>query len=87
MRQVSSRITERGQATIPVEVRRLLGLEPRDRIVFVIGENGIQVTRGTSTVDRTAGILHTDRRSRGVRELRVAAEVAMARDAMRRTAS
>ncbi len=87
MRQASSRITERGQATIPVEVRRLLGLEPHDRIVFVISENGVQVMRGTSTVDRTAGILRTNRRSRGVQELRVAAEIAIARDAMRQTAS
>lgn len=87
MRQVSSRITERGQATIPVEVRRLLGLEPHDRIVFVIGEEGVQVTRGTSTVDRTAGALRTDRRPRGVRELRIAAEIAIARDTLRRTAS
>ncbi len=87
MRQVSSRITERGQATIPVEVRRLLGLEPHDRIVFVIGEDGVQVARGTSAVDRTAGAMRSSKQRRGVREVRVAAEIAIARDAVRRTAS
>jgi len=87
MRQVSSRITERGQATIPVEVRRLLGFEPHDRVVFVIGEDGVQLTRGTSAVDRTAGAMRSNQRPRRARELRVAAEIAIARDAVRRTAS
>ena len=33
-------LTSKGQITIPVEVRRKLGLKPGDRVRFVEGENG-----------------------------------------------
>lgn len=84
MRQVSSRITVRGQATIPVEVRRVLGLEPHDRIVFVIEGDSVRVQRGTSVVGRTAGALRSEVASAGVAELRTAAEITIARETIAR---
>lgn len=33
-------VTSKGQITIPIEVRRKLGLKPGDRMRFVEGENG-----------------------------------------------
>lgn len=33
-------ITSKGQITIPIEVRRKLGLKPGDRVRFVESENG-----------------------------------------------
>jgi AbrB family looped-hinge helix DNA binding protein len=36
----SSTITSKGQITIPVEVRRSLGLQKGDRVVFEIDEGG-----------------------------------------------
>jgi AbrB family looped-hinge helix DNA binding protein len=84
MRQISSRITERGQATIPAEVRRLLGLVPHDRIVFEIEGDDVRVRRATSAVSRTAGALRTDIAGRGVTELRAAAETAFARETITR---
>jgi len=32
----ATRITQKGQVTIPVAVRRSLGLKPRDRVVFTV---------------------------------------------------
>lgn len=84
MRQVSSRITERGQATIPAEVRRLLGLGAHDRIVFEIEGDGVRVRRATSAVSRTAGALRTDIAERPVGELRATAETAFARETIMR---
>ena len=42
MKELVSAITQRGQVTIPVEVRRLLGLKPRDRVAFEMGENEVK---------------------------------------------
>lgn len=80
MRQISSRVTERGQATIPAEVRRLLGLGAHDRIVFEIEGDGVRLRRATSAVSRTEGALRTDTARRGVAELRAASEAAFTRE-------
>lgn len=39
-----SRLQERGQVTIPLEIRRKLGLEPGDMIAFVETEQGILIS-------------------------------------------
>ena len=33
-----TRITSKGQVTVPVNIRRALGLKPRDRIAFSLEE-------------------------------------------------
>jgi antitoxin PrlF len=33
-------LTSKGQLTVPVEVRRKMGLKPGDRVVFIERENG-----------------------------------------------
>jgi AbrB family looped-hinge helix DNA binding protein len=40
MKEIISTITSRGQVTIPVEVRRHLGVGTNDKISFVIGDQG-----------------------------------------------
>ncbi len=40
MREITATTTQRNQVTIPAEVRRLLGLKPRDKVAFTIGEEG-----------------------------------------------
>lgn len=40
MRRITATITQRNQVTIPVEVRALLGLQPRDNVTFTIGDDG-----------------------------------------------
>ena len=40
MREVVSTITSKGQITVPVEVRRRLGLSTGDKLAFVIGVDG-----------------------------------------------
>lgn len=39
---VSTRITEKGQVTVPIEVRRSLGLEPGDEVEFILDGPGCQ---------------------------------------------
>lgn len=40
VREIVSTITSKGQITVPVDVRRHLGLGVGDKLVFLIGEDG-----------------------------------------------
>lgn len=40
VREIVSTITSKGQVTIPVEVRRHLGVGTKDKIAFVLGDEG-----------------------------------------------
>ncbi|GAB3722388.1 AbrB/MazE/SpoVT family DNA-binding domain-containing protein [Nocardiopsis oceani] len=46
------RITEKGQVTIPVEVRRRLGLNPGDEVEFVLEGKGARVFRAATVPSR-----------------------------------
>ncbi len=40
MKEIVSNITSKGQITIPVEVRKYLGVGTRDKIIFVLEDDG-----------------------------------------------
>ena len=40
MKEIISTITSKGQVTVPAEVRKHLGLSPRDKIAFIIDDVG-----------------------------------------------
>ena len=84
MKQLRSRISTKGQATIPVEVRRLLGVGPHDEIGFVIDAGEVRLTRVGSVVARTAGAFKSDKPPLAPNELREAAERAMAEELVER---
>ena len=56
-RQIPSTITAKGQITLPAEVRRHLGVSVRDKVVFVIDDDGDVRVRPAkySTVASLAG--------------------------------
>jgi AbrB family looped-hinge helix DNA binding protein len=41
--QKQAKITSKGQVTVPIEVRRILGVRPGDKVVFESDETGIRV--------------------------------------------
>lgn len=43
MRRFDSAITQRGQVTLPAEVRRVLGVKPRERVTFEVEGNQVRV--------------------------------------------
>ncbi len=55
MKELVSAITQRGQVTIPVEVRRLLGLKPRDYVAFEIGGNEVKLVPVQFTLESAYG--------------------------------
>ena len=43
VKEIVTTMTKRGQVTVPAEVRRLLGLKPRDKVAFAIEEDQVQL--------------------------------------------
>lgn len=50
-RVIMASVTDRGQVTIPAEVRRVLGLKPRDKVDFVIEGEQILLRRPKYTLE------------------------------------
>ena len=55
MRQITTTITQRGQVTIPAEVRRRLGVGPRDKVAFAIDEDGVRLLPAPFTLESAYG--------------------------------
>ena len=55
MREIVSTVTERGQVTIPAEVRRRLGIKPRDKVTFAIDETGVRLMPTKFTLETAFG--------------------------------
>ena len=47
-----TRVTQKGQVTIPLEIRELLGLKPRDRVRFEVIDGKVQIKAATSSLER-----------------------------------
>ena len=84
MKEVHSTVTTKGQVTIPVEIRRLLQVQPRDRIAFVVEDEKVRLVRSQSVVARTAGALKSAKPPLTTEELREVAEKAIAQEATSR---
>lgn len=88
MREFRTRLGSKGQATIPIEVRKLLGVAPHDQLSFVVEDDGeIRVMRSPgpmSVIARTAGALRHNGPAYTAEEERKLAEIAIAEDAMAR---
>jgi AbrB family looped-hinge helix DNA binding protein len=84
MSELFSTVTTKGQVTIPLEVRKILGVEPHDKVVFVVDEGQVRLLRGGSVVARTAGACKSAEPPLTAEELREAAERAIAEDGMER---
>lgn len=48
MATLTTTMTEKGQVTIPVQVRKALGLKPRDRVVFEIRDSEVTIKPASS---------------------------------------
>ena len=56
MREFIAATTQRNQVTIPAELRRTLGLKPRDKVAFTIEDGGeVRLTAATFTLESAYG--------------------------------
>jgi len=51
-RQLETRLTQKGQVTIPVEIRAKLGLKPKDKVRFEVEGEAVRLKRASSRIDR-----------------------------------
>lgn len=52
----TSTLTTKGQVTIPVELRKHLGLHPGDQVGFVVEDGAVRLVRRESRVEAAFGI-------------------------------
>jgi antitoxin PrlF len=55
MRAIEATITSQGQVTIPVEVRRRLGLAKHDKVTFLMEEDGVRLVPARFTLESAFG--------------------------------
>jgi AbrB family looped-hinge helix DNA binding protein len=48
MQEYETTLTEKGQVTIPQEIRRIMGLAPKDRVRFEVKDGVVQISRASS---------------------------------------
>ena len=84
MKELHSRVTAKGQVTIPVEVRRSLGIAQGDKVAFVIEKSGVRLKRTGSVVEATFGALKSDQPALSAEEERRVVEEAIAQEAVHR---
>ena len=48
-------VTTKGQVTIPAEIRRLLEMEPGDKVVFRVRDDTVELQLTTMTLEDTFG--------------------------------
>ncbi len=68
-----SAVTSKGQITIPVEVRRAMGLRPKDRVVFTVMPDGTTVMRAkTRSLNELEGSLKSEvSRKVAIKDMRI----------------
>jgi antitoxin PrlF len=55
--KLMSTITTKGQTTVPREVRRHLGLGPRQKIIYELGSDGVRLHAAGASLAGLAGVL------------------------------
>lgn len=82
MKNSTSTLTIKGQVTIPVEIRKSLGLKPRDRITFIMETDGARILPVKSNLEAGFGAVKPRRRPENFKRLRKLAIEEAARKAL-----
>lgn len=43
MKELISSVNPKGQITLPIEIRKLLDIKPKDKVVFTVDKEGIRI--------------------------------------------
>lgn len=84
MKEFESRMTQKGQVTIPAEIRHQLGLKPKDKVRFVTGADGVKVQPAESKLAKHFGSVEPINRPEDWTAVRREFEELVAEDAMTR---
>lgn len=85
MKAVATRLTRKGQVTIPAEIRARLGLKPRDAVLFTLEDGVVILKPAGSKVARHYGLVTPPPRPVDVRAEREAFEQGVAEEVRKET--
>ena len=77
-------VTRKGQITVPVEIRKALGLKRGDKVALVLDQQEARLRRSGSVVERTAGALRSSRPPLSAEQMREEFEEGVAEEVVRR---
>ena len=55
MKEMLSSVSPKGQVTIPLEIRQMLGVKPKDKVVFKVENGQVQITPARYTLESIRG--------------------------------
>lgn len=55
MNEFTATVTQRAQVTIPAQVRRVLGIGPRDKVAFTIEDDAVRLRPAALTLESVFG--------------------------------
>lgn len=74
MKLIHSTLTSAGQTTIPVQVRKALGIKPRQQLVYEIREDGVLLRTDKTGLMSLAGSLRSKKGALSLKDQDAAAE-------------
>ncbi|MYD71493.1 MAG: hypothetical protein F4W89_12245 [Acidobacteria bacterium] len=84
MKEITTTMTQRSQVTVPAEVRRVLGVRPRDKVTFAIADGEVRLKPVAYSLESAYGSVQPSRESENFDELSRAARDAKAEHALRK---
>ena len=78
MKEIVTTITQRSQVTIPAEVRRVLGVKPRDKVAFTIEDGGVRLAPVPFSLESAYGSVKPVEKPENFEEISRAAKEAKA---------
>lgn len=82
MREVLSSVSPKGQVTLPAEIRRVLGIKPKDKVVIRLEDGKVEITPAASPLEESYQAIPALKPIRSWREI----EALVAEEAARATA-
>ena len=70
MKESLATITAKGQVTIPADIRKALGLKPRDKVAFIFDEGEVKLEPSSSTLIAGFGAVKPRKKPEDFKELR-----------------
>jgi antitoxin PrlF len=80
MRDRETTLTQKGQVTIPVEIRAILGLKPKDRVIFEVDGERATLKRAPSKISRWFGSVTPGQKPEDFERLRLEFEDGVAEE-------
>ncbi len=75
MQKFTTTVTQRGQVTVPAQVRKVLGVKPKDKITFTIDDDAVRLSSAAFTLESAFGSVHPLHRPEDLEKLsRIAKE-------------